>query len=239
VQELIEAAFGKMFSGASSASIVSSRHGTRAFHGAGDGWSTVEIPAGRNSRLPPPGRPGDCAQRPFLPDDIRVPGSRARAGSLFMRALTQRASSIVYFVWNHAAMNPLLQNPWRGIFPVKLDVKAMACGGENYLLADTIFKSFAATTQFNEMESNVRTFDAPATSKKSGEHFTFIIEGRRLFSTRCAGASWGTLVAGRAGEDSSGGKSKNILASSRPAGGGDDGAGAWVGAVEGVLFNFP
>jgi tRNA pseudouridine38-40 synthase len=182
VQELIEAACGKMFP--SVKRIHSSSRTDTGVHALGM-VAHVEIP--RAEFKMPVGRLA-LALNAFLPDDIRVL-SAARVPEKFHARFDATGKQYCYFVWNHAAMNPLLQNrAWH--FPVKLDLKAMRAAAKLFIGRHD-FKSFAATRSY-EMESNVRTLTR-CDIKKSGAHLTFIIEGDGFLYKMCRGIV-GTLV---------------------------------------------
>jgi tRNA pseudouridine38-40 synthase len=124
----------------------------------------------------------------FLPEDIRVlSGSRARAD--FHARFSATGKQYRYFVWNHAAMNPLLRTQaWH--MPVKLDLDAMRRTARSFL-GKHDFKSFAATRGY-EMESTVRTVTR-CDLRRSGKLLTFIIEGDGFLYKMCRGIV-GTIV---------------------------------------------
>jgi tRNA pseudouridine38-40 synthase len=182
VQELIEAACGKMFP--SVKRIHSSSRTDTGVHALGM-VAHVEIP--RAEFKMPVGRLA-IALNAFLPDDIRVL-SAVRVPETFHARFDATGKQYRYYVWNHAAMNPLLQNrAWH--FPIKLDVKAMRAAAKLFI-GKHDFKSFAATRSY-EMESNVRTLTR-CDIKKSDANFTFIIEGDGFLYKMCRGIV-GTLV---------------------------------------------
>ncbi|HZL12739.1 MAG TPA: tRNA pseudouridine(38-40) synthase TruA [Verrucomicrobiae bacterium] len=124
----------------------------------------------------------------FLPDDIRVM-SASRVPEKFHARFDARGKQYRYFVWNHAAMNPLLRNrAWH--FPMKLDLAKMRAAAKLFL-GKHDFKSFAATRSY-EMKSNVRTV-MRCDIKKSGAQITFIIEGDGFLYKMCRGIV-GTLM---------------------------------------------
>ena len=182
VQELIETAFGKMFPGVKR--IHSSSRTDTGVHALGM-VAHVEIP--RAEFKMPVGRLA-IALNAFLPDDIRVL-SAVRVPDAFHARFDATGKQYRYYVWNHAAMNPLLhKRAWH--FPMKLDVKAMRAAAKLFI-GKHDFKSFAATRSY-EMESNVRTLTR-CDIKKAGETFTFIIEGDGFLYKMCRGIV-GTLV---------------------------------------------
>ncbi len=124
----------------------------------------------------------------FLPDDIRVL-SAVRVPGKFHARFDATGKQYRYFVWNHPAMNPLLQNrAWH--FPIKLDLAKMRAAAKLFV-GKHDFRSFAVTRSY-EMESNVRTLTR-CDIKKSGPQLTFIIEGDGFLYKMCRGIV-GTLV---------------------------------------------
>src|SRR5450432_2889270 len=200
VQEKIETAFGKIFPGVKR--IHSSSRTDTGVHALGM-VAHVEIP--RAEFKMPAGRL-TLALNAFLPDDIRVL-SAVRVPEKFHARFNATGKQYRYFVWNHPVMNPLLQNrAWH--FPAKLDVKAMRAAAK-FFLGKHDFQSFAATRSY-EMASNVRTLTR-CDIKKSGENFTFIIEGDGFLYKMCRGIA-GTLVQVGQGKIAAA-EIKNILAS--------------------------
>ena len=200
VQEKIEAAFSKMFPGVKR--IHSSSRTDTGVHALGM-VAHVEIP---RSEFKMPAARLALALNAFLPDDIRVL-SAVRAPEKFHARFDATGKQYRYFVWNHAAMNPLLQNrAWH--FPVKLDLAKMRSAAK-LLLGKHDFKSFAGTRSY-EMESNVRTLTR-CDIKKTGAQLTFIIEGDGFLYKMCRGIV-GTLVQAGQGKIPLA-KVENILAS--------------------------
>jgi tRNA pseudouridine38-40 synthase len=182
VQEKIEAAFGKMFPGVKR--IHSSSRTDTGVHALGM-VAHVEIP---RAEFKMPAARLALALNAFLPDDIRVL-SAVRVPKKFHARFDATGKQYRYFVWNHAAMNPLLQNrAWH--FPMKLDLEKMRAAAKLFL-GKHDFKSFAGTRSY-EMESNVRTLTR-CDIKKSGAQLTFIIEGDGFLYKMCRGIV-GTLV---------------------------------------------
>ncbi len=182
VQEKIEAALGKIFMGEKR--IHSSSRTDTGVHALGM-VAHVEIPA---AEFKMPVARLALAINAFLPDDIRVL-SAVRVPEKFHARFDAKGKQYRYFVWNHPAMNPLLQKrAWH--FPVKLDLKAMRAAAKLFL-GKHDFKSFAGTRDY-EMKSNVRTL-ARCDIKKSGAQLTFIIEGDGFLYKMCRGIV-GTLV---------------------------------------------
>ena len=182
VQEKIEAAFGQMFPGVKR--IHSSSRTDTGVHALGM-VAHVEIPPAEFKM--PVGRLA-LALNAFLPDDIRVL-SAVRVPKKFHARFDATGKQYRYFIWNHPAMNPLLQNrAWH--FPVKLDMVKMRAAAKLFV-GKHDFRCFAATRSY-EMASNVRTLTR-CDLKKSGTQLTFIIEGDGFLYKMCRGIV-GTLV---------------------------------------------
>ena len=182
VQEKIEAACGKMFP--SVRRIHSSSRTDTGVHALGM-VAHVEIP--RAEFKMPVGRLA-LALNAFLPADIRVL-SAARAPEKFHARFDATGKQYRYFVWNHAVMNPLLQNrAWH--VPAKLDLADMRAAAKLFI-GKHDFRCFAGTRSY-EMKSNVRTLKR-CDLKKSGAQLTFIIEGDGFLYKMCRGIV-GTLV---------------------------------------------
>jgi tRNA pseudouridine38-40 synthase len=182
VQEKIEAAFGKMFP--SVKRIHSSSRTDTGVHALGM-VAHVEIPRGE---LKMPVARLARALNAFLPADIRVL-SAARVPEKFHARFDATGKQYRYFVWNHPAMNPLLQNrAWH--FPMQLDLARMRAAAKLFI-GKHDFRCFAGTRSY-EMESNMRTL-ARCDLRKSGAQITFIIEGDGFLYKMCRGVV-GTLV---------------------------------------------
>jgi tRNA pseudouridine38-40 synthase len=124
----------------------------------------------------------------YLPNDIRVL-SAARVPEKFHARFDATGKQYRYFVWNHLAMNPLLQkHAWH--FPMQLDLSKMRAAAKLFI-GKHDFKSFAGTRSY-ELQSNVRTLTR-CDLKKSGAQLTFIIEGDGFLYKMCRGIV-GTLV---------------------------------------------
>ena len=124
----------------------------------------------------------------YLPEDIRVLKAN-RAPAEFHARFDASGKQYRYFVWNHAAMNPLLRaQAWH--VPQKLNVKAMRAAAP-LLLGKHDFKSFAANRNY-EMETTVRTLTRCDVVRK-GPLLTFIIEGDGFLYKMCRGVV-GTLI---------------------------------------------
>jgi tRNA pseudouridine38-40 synthase len=124
----------------------------------------------------------------WLPEDIRVlSAARARRG--FHARFEATGKQYRYFVWNHAAMNPLIRHTaWH--VPRPLDWRAMRTAAPLFLGRHD-FQSFAANPGYAR-ESTVRTLSC-CDLKRSGPLLTFIIEGDGFLYKMCRGIV-GTLV---------------------------------------------
>ena len=124
----------------------------------------------------------------FLPADIRVQ-TAVRAKADFHARFDAVGKQYRYRVWNHHAMNPLLNGrAWH--VPRPLDfakMKAMA----KLFVGKHDFKSFAANHPY-EMESTVRTLTR-CEVRRAGREYTFIIEGDGFLYKMCRGIV-GTLI---------------------------------------------
>lgn len=145
----------------------------------------VDVPADEFN-LPP--RKIPLALNAHLPPDIRVM-SAARAKPAFHARFDASGKQYRYFIWNHAAMNPLLINrAWH--VKRKLDLAAMRAAAPLFL-GRRDFKSFAANRDY-EVEDTVRTLTR-CDVKRSGSLITVIIEGDGFLYKMCRGIA-GTLV---------------------------------------------
>jgi tRNA pseudouridine38-40 synthase len=124
----------------------------------------------------------------WLPEDIRVL-SAARARRDFHARFEATGKQYRYFVWNRAAMNPLIRHTaWH--VPRPLDWRAMRTAAPLFL-GKHDFQSFAANPGYAR-ESTVRTLSR-CDLKRSGPLLTFIIEGDGFLYKMCRGIV-GTLV---------------------------------------------
>ena len=124
----------------------------------------------------------------FLPDDIRVLHA-TRARKNFHARFDADGKQYRYLVWNHHAMNPLLQGrAWHVARP--LDFAKMKKAAK-YFVGKHDFKSFAVNHPY-EMASTVRTLHR-CDVKRSGMQYTFVIEGDGFLYRMCRGIV-GTLV---------------------------------------------
>jgi tRNA pseudouridine38-40 synthase len=124
----------------------------------------------------------------WLPADIRVLAAR-RARPGFHARFSASGKQYRYFVWNHAAMNPLLRHSaWH--VPRLLDLPTMRAAAP-LLVGKQDFQSFAANPGYAK-ESTVRTLSR-CDLRRSGCLLTFIIEGDGFLYKMCRGIV-GTLV---------------------------------------------
>ena len=124
----------------------------------------------------------------WLPEDIRIL-SAAPARKAFHARFDATGKQYRYFVWNHAAMNPLLRHSaWH--VPRLLDLPTMRAAAP-LLVGKQDFQSFAANPGYAK-ESTVRTLSR-CDLRRSGCLLTFIIEGDGFLYKMCRGIV-GTLV---------------------------------------------
>ena len=124
----------------------------------------------------------------WLPADIRVM-SAARAQKDFHARFDATRKQYRYFVWNHAAMNPLLRHSaWHVPRPLNLAVMRKAAA---LLIGRHDFQSFAANPGYTK-ESTVRTMTR-CDLKRNGPLLTLNIEGDGFLYKMCRGVA-GTLV---------------------------------------------
>lgn len=182
VQEKVEAALAKLFPG--KPRVHSSSRTDTGVHALG---LVAHFQAPRAECRMPPAKLL-LAINAWLPADIRVlsvqlakPDFHARFGAT--------GKQYRYWVWNHAAMNPLLRHQaWH--VTRRLDVKAMRAAA-GFFPGRHDFRSFAANSG-QVRESTVRKLTR-CEVKKSGPLLTFIIEGDGFLYRMCRGIV-GTLV---------------------------------------------
>jgi tRNA pseudouridine38-40 synthase len=192
VQQIVETALGKLFP--SAPRLHSSSRTDTGVHALGM-VAHFEIPV---SEARMPARKLLLALNAWLPEDVRVL-SAARAGEKFHAQFDAGGKQYRYFVWNHAAMNPLLRwTAWH--VPRKLDLKAMRAAAKLFVGRHD-FQSFAANPGYKK-ESTVRRLTR-CDVKKSGAQFTFFIEGDGFLYKMCRGIA-GTIVQAGLGKFSPG-----------------------------------
>jgi tRNA pseudouridine38-40 synthase len=124
----------------------------------------------------------------WLPGDVRVV-SVSRSPEKFHARFDATGKQYRYFVWNHAAMNPLLRHAaWH--VPRKLDVKWMRAAAKLFV-GKHDFQSFSSNPGYKK-QTTVRTLTR-CDVKKSGAQFTFVIEGDGFLYKMCRGIV-GTIV---------------------------------------------
>ena len=123
-----------------------------------------------------------------LPEDIRIMEAREVPESFHAR-FNARGKEYRYYVFNHAAMDPLLRrNAWH--VPQTLDFDAIR-GAAACFPGKQDFAAFANNRNY-EMESTVRTIHR-CDMKKAGPLLTFIIEGDGFLYKMCRRIA-GTLI---------------------------------------------
>jgi tRNA pseudouridine38-40 synthase len=182
VQQIIEGALAKLFPG------------KPALHGSSRTDTGVHaLGMVAHFQIPPeqfrmPLRKLLLALNAWLPEDIRVLAA-SRVPDNFNARFDATGKQYRYFIWNHAAMNPLeRRNAWH--VPVKLDFKKMQAAAKLFV-GKHDFQSFAANPGYKK-ESTVRTITR-CDVKKTGPHFTVIIEGDGFLYKMCRGIA-GTIV---------------------------------------------
>ncbi len=182
VQEKIEAALAKLFP--AKPRLHSSSRTDTGVHALGM-VAHFEVP---RAECPMTSRKLALALNAWLPPDIRIV-SAARARESFHARFDASGKQYRYFVWNHAAMNPLLRRTaWH--VPRPLDLRAIRAAAPRFLGRHD-FRSFAASRHY-EVESTVRTLSR-CDVKRSGPLLTFVIEGDGFLYKMCRGIV-GTLV---------------------------------------------
>ncbi len=182
VQEKVEAALAKLFP--SRPRVHGSSRTDTGVHALGL-VAHFEAPA-VECRMTP--RKLALALNAWLPGDIRVL-SAARAHRDFHARFNATGKQYRYFVWNHAAMNPLLRRTaWH--VPRPLDLRAVRAAAPLFLGRHD-FQSFAANPGYARA-STVRTLWR-CDLRRSGPLLTFIIEGDGFLYRMCRGIV-GTLV---------------------------------------------
>jgi len=115
--------------------------------------------------------------------------SAARVAESFHARFQATSKQYRYFVWNHAAMNPLIrQSAWH--VPRRLDLEAMRKAAPLFV-GKHDFQSFAANPGYAK-ESTVRNLTRCEIQRR-GPLLTFIIEGDGFLYKMCRGIV-GTLV---------------------------------------------
>ncbi|HEV2394901.1 MAG TPA: tRNA pseudouridine(38-40) synthase TruA [Verrucomicrobiae bacterium] len=182
VQEKVEQALAKLF--ASRPRVHSSSRTDTGVHALGMA-AHFEVPRAQ-ARLSV--RKLMLALNAWLPQDIRVVRA-VRTGKDFHARFNASGKQYRYFVWNHAAMNPLLRaSAWH--VPRSLDFKAMRLAAPLFI-GKHDFQSFAANTGYAR-QSTVRNLRR-CELRRAGPLLTFIIEADGFLYKMCRGIV-GTLV---------------------------------------------
>lgn len=182
VQQRVEEALARLFP--SSPRVHSSSRTDTGVHALGL-VAHFEVPRPENriaaERLP-------LAINAWLPDDIRVMHA-ARAATQFHARFSATGKQYRYFIWNHAAMNPLLRlRAWHVKRP--LDVAAMRAAARHFVGTHD-FRSFRANPDYDTV-STIRTLRR-CDIRCVGPLFTVVIEGDGFLYKMCRGIA-GTLV---------------------------------------------
>ena len=182
VQEKVEAALAKLFP--SKPRLHGSSRTDTGVHALGM-VTHFEVPAAECKMT---ARKLALALNAWLPPDVRVMSSTRAAGAFHAR-FDAKGKQYRYFVWNHAAMNPLIRGTaWH--VPRPLDLRAMRAAAALFV-GKLDFKSFAANRNY-EMETTVRRVTR-CDFRKSGPLLTFVIEGDGFLYKMCRGIV-GTIV---------------------------------------------
>lgn len=182
VQQKVEEALAKLFT--SQPRLHSSSRTDTGVHALGM-VAHFEIPADE-SRMSP--QKLLLAINAWLPEDIRVLAA-ARAPGDFHARFQAKGKEYRYFIWNHAAMNPLLRHTaWHVPRPLSIEAmrRAAAC-----FVGRHDFQSFAANPGYAKATTVRRV--SRCELKRRGPLLTVIIEGDGFLYKMCRGMV-GTLV---------------------------------------------
>jgi tRNA pseudouridine38-40 synthase len=179
---LVETALGKLFP--STPRLHSSSRTDTGIHALGM-VAHFEVPR-PEARMT--GLKLSLALNAHLPADIRVV-SAVTAKAKFHARFDAGGKQYRYFVWNHAAMNPLLRHTaWH--VTRKLDLRRMRVAAKLFV-GKYDFQSFSSNPGYKK-QTTVRTLTR-CDVKKSGTQFTFVIEGDGFLYKMCRGIV-GTIV---------------------------------------------
>jgi tRNA pseudouridine38-40 synthase len=182
VQEKVEHALARLFP--TKPRVHSSSRTDTGVHALGM-IAHFEVP--RDSWRMTPRKLG-LALNAHLPEDIRVLAV-SRAAAAFHARFDAVGKQYRYQVWNHPAMNPLLRRTaWH--VPRKLNPAAMRAAAKLFVGRHD-FQSFSANPGYKK-ETTVRTLTR-CEVRRSGSHYTVIIEGDGFLYKMCRGIV-GTLV---------------------------------------------
>ena len=183
VQSIIESVIRNLFPEAGS--LHGSSRTDTGVHALGMA-AHLELPA---NALHMPPRKIRLAINANLPSDIRIVSVR-RVPSKFHAQFDAKGKQYQYRIWNHAAMNPLLQGlAWH--VPVQLDLEQMQKASVHFL-GERDFQSVASNRNY-VYENTVRTLTRCDVRKKGCE-YKIVIEGNGFLYKMCRGIV-GTLVA--------------------------------------------
>jgi tRNA pseudouridine38-40 synthase len=147
--------------------------------------SHVDIPRAKFKMLP---RKLLLALNAHLPDDIRIMRA-ARAAADFHARFDASGKQYRYFIYNHAAMDPLARmQAWH--VPPALDLAKMRQAARAFI-GKHDFEAFAASRGY-KMESTIRTVTR-CEIRRAGPLLMVIIEGDGFLYKMCRGIV-GTLV---------------------------------------------
>jgi len=182
VQEIVEKALAKLFP--STPRLHSSSRTDTGVHALGM-VAHFEVPQAE-ARMT--ARKLVLALNAHLPPDIRI-GSAAKAKANFHARFDAGGKQYRYFVWNHAAMNPLQRHAaWH--VPRKLDLRLMREAAKLFV-GKHDFQSFSSNPGYKKA-TTVRTLTR-CDVKKAGSLYTFVIEGDGFLYKMCRGIV-GTIV---------------------------------------------
>ena len=182
VQEIIETALAKLFP--STPRLHSSSRTDTGVHALGMA-AHFEVPRAE-ARMTP--HKLSLALNAHLPADIRIV-SVAKARGKFHARFDAAGKQYRYFVWNHAAMNPLLRHTaWH--VTRKVDLRLMHAAAKLFV-GKHDFQSFSSNPGYKK-QTTVRTLTR-CDVKRSGVQYTFIIEGDGFLYKMCRGIV-GTIV---------------------------------------------
>ncbi len=182
VQEKVEAALAKIFK--SHPRLHSSSRTDTGVHALGM-VAHFEVPS---AEFRMDARKLALALNAWLPEDIRVI-SAARTPRDFHARFDATAKEYRYFVWNHAAMNPLIRRTaWH--VPRPLDFEAMRRAAPLFV-GQQDFQSFTANPGYARRSTVRRVLRCDV--MRSGKLLTFRVHGEGFLYRMCRGIV-GTLV---------------------------------------------
>ncbi len=176
VQQIIEEALSKLF--LSHPRLHSSSRTDTGVHALG---MVAHLEFSANDRQIPPSKLA-LALNAHLPEDIRILNAQ-RCSARFHARFDAKGKQYRYFLWNHAAHNPLLRTQaWHLPKPLQLSAMRQAA---HHLIGRHDFACFAATREY-KLKSTVRHLTR-LDIRKQGALFTFIIEGDGFLYRMCRG----------------------------------------------------